>query len=154
VLQSIADRRASGESFRAIADALNASAVPTARGGAQWHPATVRSVLNSRRGQVALTRAAGADSAGADLGHLIRSARAYRGLTASHVCANVGIGKPTLRLVENDRPTNAAPPVLAAIARTVGLSAAEVGAAIEDPDLRSAVLRWVGDDEAGLAHAA
>jgi hypothetical protein len=31
----------------AIADALNADSVPTARGGARWYPSTVKRVLES-----------------------------------------------------------------------------------------------------------
>ncbi len=42
----IAAARTRGQSFRAIADALNAEAVPTARGG-RWHASTVRAVLDS-----------------------------------------------------------------------------------------------------------
>jgi len=42
----IATDRAAGKSLRAIADALNAEAVPTARGG-RWYASTVRAVLDS-----------------------------------------------------------------------------------------------------------
>lgn len=37
--------REQGATFRAIADALNASQTPTARGGRAWYPATVRAAL-------------------------------------------------------------------------------------------------------------
>lgn len=37
-------RRREGQSYRAIADWLNSSGVPTAHGGARWHAATVRGV--------------------------------------------------------------------------------------------------------------
>jgi hypothetical protein len=40
--------RAAGKSFGQIARELNASRVPTAHGGAQWWPSTVRSVLRQR----------------------------------------------------------------------------------------------------------
>ncbi len=38
--------RAAGASYRAIAGALNADAIPTAHGGATWHPTTVARILN------------------------------------------------------------------------------------------------------------
>lgn len=41
----IAAERAEGRSLRAIAEGLNADAVPTAQGGARWYGSTVRSVL-------------------------------------------------------------------------------------------------------------
>lgn len=44
VLQ-IQDERANGKSLRRIARDLNASETPTAHGGAQWWPSTVRAVL-------------------------------------------------------------------------------------------------------------
>jgi len=48
----VADRirrmRAAGLSLRQIADRLNAEGVPTAQGGAQWWPSTVRVVLRGR----------------------------------------------------------------------------------------------------------
>ncbi|HVA41849.1 MAG TPA: recombinase family protein [Acidimicrobiales bacterium] len=40
----ICSERAAGRSLRAIADALNAEAVPTAQGGSRWHASTVRHV--------------------------------------------------------------------------------------------------------------
>ena len=40
----IRDERAAGRSFRAIAELLNAEGVPTAQGGSQWWPKTVRQV--------------------------------------------------------------------------------------------------------------
>lgn len=39
--------RSMGLSFAAIADRLNTDGVPTAHGGAQWYPATVRNVATS-----------------------------------------------------------------------------------------------------------
>lgn len=42
----IADERATGRTYAAIADALNSEGVPTARGGT-WHPATVSHVCKS-----------------------------------------------------------------------------------------------------------
>jgi DNA invertase Pin-like site-specific DNA recombinase len=45
VADRIRQEREEGATFRAIADGLNAEAVPTAQGGAQWWPATVRQVL-------------------------------------------------------------------------------------------------------------
>jgi DNA invertase Pin-like site-specific DNA recombinase len=39
--------RAAGASLAKIADSLNAESVPTAQGGARWHPSTVRAVLHS-----------------------------------------------------------------------------------------------------------
>jgi DNA invertase Pin-like site-specific DNA recombinase len=41
----IRDERADGRSPEAIAEALNQGGVPTAHGGAKWHPSTVRKVL-------------------------------------------------------------------------------------------------------------
>jgi DNA invertase Pin-like site-specific DNA recombinase len=38
--------RASGKALAAIADGLNRDQVPTAQGGAQWWPSTVRAVLH------------------------------------------------------------------------------------------------------------
>jgi DNA invertase Pin-like site-specific DNA recombinase len=38
-------RRTAGKSFAAIAEELNSAGVPTAHGGARWHPSTVRAVL-------------------------------------------------------------------------------------------------------------
>jgi DNA invertase Pin-like site-specific DNA recombinase len=45
VVRRIQRQRARGDSLRAIADSLNRDEVPTAQGGAQWYPATVRHVL-------------------------------------------------------------------------------------------------------------
>jgi DNA invertase Pin-like site-specific DNA recombinase len=45
VVRRVQRQRARGDSLRAIADDLNRDAVPTAQGGAQWYPATVRQVL-------------------------------------------------------------------------------------------------------------
>ena len=47
VRERIARDRAEGRSLRAIADALTAEGVPTARGGKRWHASTVRAVLAS-----------------------------------------------------------------------------------------------------------
>ena len=47
-LERILEARAGGESYRAIADALNADSVPTSRGGT-WYPATVKRAAESRR---------------------------------------------------------------------------------------------------------
>lgn len=44
VRRRIVRERQEGRSLRAIADALNAEGVPTAQGGAQWWPTTVRLV--------------------------------------------------------------------------------------------------------------
>lgn len=41
--------RQRGRSFAAIADQLNAENVPTAQGGAKWHPSTVSYVVHGRR---------------------------------------------------------------------------------------------------------
>ena len=45
VVRRIQRQRARSESLRAIADSLNGDEVPTAQGGGQWYPATVREVL-------------------------------------------------------------------------------------------------------------
>jgi DNA invertase Pin-like site-specific DNA recombinase len=42
----LAERR-SGETFRAIADKLNAEGLPTSRGGRQWYPSTVRAAIRA-----------------------------------------------------------------------------------------------------------
>ena len=47
VTARIVASRAEGETLAAIADALNADGVPTARGGARWYPSTVKAVLSS-----------------------------------------------------------------------------------------------------------
>jgi DNA invertase Pin-like site-specific DNA recombinase len=47
VRATIRAERQSGATLAAIADRLNAEAVPTAHGGAKWHPATVRRVALS-----------------------------------------------------------------------------------------------------------
>jgi hypothetical protein len=44
-VRRIERQRARGDSLRAIAESLNRDEVPTAQGGAQWYPATVRHVL-------------------------------------------------------------------------------------------------------------
>ena len=48
VVARIIVEREDGRSFRAIAAGLEADGVPTAQGGAEWHPATVRKVLRSQ----------------------------------------------------------------------------------------------------------
>jgi DNA invertase Pin-like site-specific DNA recombinase len=48
VVQRIVDARCAGLSYPVIAESLNSEGVPTAHGGRQWHPATVRNV---ERGQ-------------------------------------------------------------------------------------------------------
>ena len=45
VVSRISQEREAGRSLAAIADDLNHDAVPTAQGGRQWWPATVRAVL-------------------------------------------------------------------------------------------------------------
>ncbi|MDQ3053784.1 MAG: recombinase family protein [Actinomycetota bacterium] len=47
VRDRITEQREAGLTLAAIAAALNADAVPTAQGGALWHPSTVRAVLAS-----------------------------------------------------------------------------------------------------------
>jgi DNA invertase Pin-like site-specific DNA recombinase len=49
IFERIITERDAGRSFASIADTLNASSIPTAHGGAKWHPSTVRSVVVSRR---------------------------------------------------------------------------------------------------------
>jgi DNA invertase Pin-like site-specific DNA recombinase len=48
VLADILELRRAGKSLAVIAAALNDTGVPTSQGGARWHPATVRAVLNSQ----------------------------------------------------------------------------------------------------------
>lgn len=48
VVARIAAERAAGATLAAIAGGLNDEGVATAQGGAQWWPATVRAVLESR----------------------------------------------------------------------------------------------------------
>jgi DNA invertase Pin-like site-specific DNA recombinase len=45
VIRRVHRQRAQFDSFRRIADDLYDARVPTAQGGARWHPATVRHVL-------------------------------------------------------------------------------------------------------------
>lgn len=47
VRERITAEREAGATLAAIADSLNSDAVPTAQGGAAWHPSTVRAVLAS-----------------------------------------------------------------------------------------------------------
>lgn len=47
VVSRITAARAAGLSMAKIADGLNADGVPTAQGGAKWHPSTVKAVLAS-----------------------------------------------------------------------------------------------------------
>lgn len=58
----IADRiiamRDQGDTYRAIADVLNAEGIPTARGGVTWHAATIRSAENTRRREIEAQAAA------------------------------------------------------------------------------------------------
>ena len=49
LVRHIEAEHAAGKSLRQIARDLNASQTPTAHGGAQWWPSTVRSVLIRRR---------------------------------------------------------------------------------------------------------
>ncbi len=53
VIERIQSARAAGASWSAIARELNADAVPTAQGGAHWHPATVRLIATTDRVGVA-----------------------------------------------------------------------------------------------------
>ena len=45
MVEEIVGRREEGETYKAIADALNDRGVPTAQGGRKWYPATVRKVV-------------------------------------------------------------------------------------------------------------
>lgn len=45
--QRIVKERAKGTTYRAIADKLTAEGVPTAHGGAEWRPSTIRGVIDS-----------------------------------------------------------------------------------------------------------
>ena len=47
--ERITEMRERGLSLQAIADALNADEVPTARGGARWRPSSVQAALGYRR---------------------------------------------------------------------------------------------------------
>jgi len=47
IVERIVEARKSGSTWAAIADELNDDAVPTAQGGKQWYPATVRHVANA-----------------------------------------------------------------------------------------------------------
>jgi len=47
--QRIASMRAQKMTLQAIADVLNAEAVPTVRGGAKWRPSSVQAALGYRR---------------------------------------------------------------------------------------------------------
>jgi hypothetical protein len=47
--ERITSMRERGLSLQAIADTLNASGVPTRRGGAQWRPSSVQAALGYRR---------------------------------------------------------------------------------------------------------
>ncbi|MBA2460942.1 MAG: recombinase family protein, partial [Actinobacteria bacterium] len=48
LVQRILQENAAGKSLRQIAADLNASRIPTARGGAQWWPSTVRAVVRRK----------------------------------------------------------------------------------------------------------
>lgn len=47
IVERIVDARRGGATWAAIADELNVGGVPTAQGGKQWYPATVRHVANA-----------------------------------------------------------------------------------------------------------
>jgi hypothetical protein len=51
IVERIRTERAAGKSFRRIAAELNADRVPTAHGGVQWWPSSVRAVLGRRRSE-------------------------------------------------------------------------------------------------------
>jgi len=51
VVKRIRTERAAGKSLAQIARDLNSSGTPTAHGGAQWWPSSVRAVLRRRNGQ-------------------------------------------------------------------------------------------------------
>jgi DNA invertase Pin-like site-specific DNA recombinase len=61
VARRIRNLRSRGHSLAKIAERLNGDDVPTAHGGAKWHPSTVRAVLE-RRGEPTTGRKAGASS--------------------------------------------------------------------------------------------
>ena len=46
VVQRIVSARQTGSTMQSIADALNAENIPTAQGGRQWWPSTVKGVLD------------------------------------------------------------------------------------------------------------
>lgn len=48
VVERIRASRAAGKSLARIANELNADGIPTAHGGAQWWPSTVRGILQRR----------------------------------------------------------------------------------------------------------
>lgn len=56
VRRRIERERAEGRSLPAIAKGLNADGVPTAQGGRQWYPSTVRAVLRQESGEDAARR--------------------------------------------------------------------------------------------------
>lgn len=60
--ERISTARELGESYKSIADDLNRNKVPTAQGGACWHPATVRKILLSTSAS-AMERSASAPKA-------------------------------------------------------------------------------------------
>ncbi len=49
IVERILTAKANGEGWSAIARALNSDQVPTAHGGATWHPSTVRAVVLGQR---------------------------------------------------------------------------------------------------------
>jgi DNA invertase Pin-like site-specific DNA recombinase len=57
-LERIVTARAAGDSYRSIAEVLNAEAVPTSRGGT-WYPATVKRAAESRRAARLVARGVG-----------------------------------------------------------------------------------------------
>jgi resolvase-like protein/recombinase len=58
VVRRIRRERQAGRSYRAIAEALNRDRIPTAHGGKQWWPATVRAVAGRLGQQMGLTSSA------------------------------------------------------------------------------------------------
>ncbi|MGH3117194.1 MAG: recombinase family protein [Gaiellales bacterium] len=51
IRQRIRRQRSRGRTLAAIADELNADAVPTVHGGRRWHVSTIQAVLRTRRGK-------------------------------------------------------------------------------------------------------
>jgi DNA invertase Pin-like site-specific DNA recombinase len=47
VVKAIKRQRSQGQTLQAIAEGLNAKAIPTAHGGSQWYASTIRAVLRS-----------------------------------------------------------------------------------------------------------
>jgi hypothetical protein len=57
IVKRIRAERVAGASLAQIARTLNADQIPTAHGGAQWWPSTVRAVLSSRKNETARSSA-------------------------------------------------------------------------------------------------